>query len=52
MLRDLTAEKLADAINTALNNSDMKERAAALGEKIRAEDGVGRAVEFINRVTG
>jgi sterol 3beta-glucosyltransferase len=52
MLRDLTVEKLADAITTTLNNSDMKHRAAALGEKIRTEDGVGRAVEFISRVPG
>ena len=48
-LNKLTAEKLAAAINTAVNDSAMRARAAALGEKIRAEDGVARAVEIIER---
>lgn len=48
-VKSLTAEKLAEAINTALNDSAMRARAAALGEKIRAENGVARAVEIIER---
>jgi UDP:flavonoid glycosyltransferase YjiC (YdhE family) len=45
----LTAEKLAHAIHTAINDSAMRTRAAALGEKIRAEDGIARAVEVLER---
>lgn len=49
-MKQLTAEKLAPAIHTALNDSAMRVRAAALGEKIRAEkDGVATAVEVIER---
>jgi sterol 3beta-glucosyltransferase len=45
--KQLTAETLATAIQTAVSDARMVERAAALGEKIRAEDGVARAVEII-----
>jgi sterol 3beta-glucosyltransferase len=45
----LTAEKLAQAIEAAVNDAALRGRAAALGEKIRAEDGVGAAVEIIER---
>ncbi len=48
-IKRLTAEKLAGAIHTAVNDSAMRARAAALGEKIRAENGVARAVEVIER---
>jgi len=48
-IKKLTAEKLAEAINTAINDSDLRARAAALGEKIRAENGIARAVEVIER---
>lgn len=47
--RQLTAEKLAEAIQAAVHDSALRERAAALGEKIRAEDGIARAVEIIER---
>jgi sterol 3beta-glucosyltransferase len=43
----LTAERLAQAINTAVNDSVLRARAAAFGERIRAENGVVRAVEVI-----
>jgi len=43
----LTAEKLAAAINTAVQDADIRRRAAALGEKIRAEDGVANAVQVV-----
>jgi UDP:flavonoid glycosyltransferase YjiC (YdhE family) len=48
-LKSLTAEKLAQAIQTAVTDQALRARAAALGEKIRAEDGVARAVEIIER---
>ena len=44
----LTAERLAYAIKIAATDSDMRERVAALGATIRAEDGVGRAVAHIS----
>ncbi len=43
----LTADGLAEAIMTAVHDETMIRRAAELGEKIRAEDGVARAVEII-----
>jgi sterol 3beta-glucosyltransferase len=43
----LTAEKLADAIHSALTEPRLRTRAASLGETIRVEDGVGRAVAVI-----
>lgn len=45
--KKLTAEQLAAAIQTAVTDSGLRARAAALGEKIRAEDGVARAIEII-----
>lgn len=47
--KQLTPEKLAEAIQVAVTDNGLRARAAALGEKIRAEDGVGRAVEIIER---
>lgn len=47
--KSLTAEKLANAIHLAVNDSALRARAAALGEKIRAEKGIARAVEVIER---
>ena len=44
----LTAEQLGQAVRTAVSDTAMQARAAALGAKIRAEDGVGCAVEIIN----
>jgi sterol 3beta-glucosyltransferase len=46
--RKLTAERLAAAIRSAVADGEMRQRAASLGEAIRAEDGVGRAVAMIN----
>jgi sterol 3beta-glucosyltransferase len=43
----LTVDGLAAAIRTAVRDQTMIRRAAELGEKIRAEDGVARAVEII-----
>lgn len=44
----LTVERLAGAIQRAVTDENLRRRAASLGGTIRAEDGVGRAVEFIN----
>jgi sterol 3beta-glucosyltransferase len=43
----LTAEKLARAIDRAVNDEAMRARAAALGARIGAEDGVGAAIKLI-----
>jgi UDP:flavonoid glycosyltransferase YjiC (YdhE family) len=45
--RRLSVERLAAAMRTVLNDAAMQQRAAELGGKIRAENGVGRAVELI-----
>ena len=45
--RKLTAERLARAIREAVTDDAMQQRAAALGARIRAEDGTARAVEVI-----
>jgi sterol 3beta-glucosyltransferase len=47
--KGLTAEKLAEAIHIAVTDSALRARAAVLGESIRAENGVARAVEVIER---
>ena len=43
----LKTENLTQAIAHALNDHDMRRKAAELGEKLQKEDGVGRAVNFI-----
>jgi UDP:flavonoid glycosyltransferase YjiC (YdhE family) len=48
----LTLGALAQAIDTAANDQAMRARAAALGAKIRAEDGIGMAVGIIERHAG
>jgi sterol 3beta-glucosyltransferase len=50
--RNLTAGKLASAIRQAVTDAGMRHRAAALGEKLRAEDGAGEAVALIERLAG
>ncbi|MGB7417233.1 MAG: hypothetical protein WA902_23765 [Thermosynechococcaceae cyanobacterium] len=45
----MTVDQLATAILKAINDSEMRDRAAALGEKIRSENGVARAVNIIER---
>ena len=45
--RKLTSARLAAAITTATTDQNMQARAAALGERIRAEDGVARTIEII-----
>ena len=43
----LTAAKLARGIEIAVTDSGIRQRASALGAKIRAEDGIGTAVRLI-----
>lgn len=47
--KTLTAEQLAAAIRQAVTDNEMRARAAALGERIRAEDGIGAAIAVIDR---
>lgn len=46
--KQLTAKRLAHAIHEAVHNTEMRARAATLGEQIRKEDGVTRTVELFN----
>ena len=45
----LTAHKLAAAIDTAVSSQPMRHKAAELGNRIRAEDGIGQAVKIIEQ---
>jgi sterol 3beta-glucosyltransferase len=45
--KKLSVERLVEAITAAIGDADMRRRAAALGRRIRAENGVQRAVELI-----
>ena len=44
---ELTAERLAAAIDVAVSDGEMRSRAQALGQKIQAEDGLGAAVDLL-----
>jgi len=48
--RSLNPDALAAAIETALSDESMRERAAAIGAAVRAEDGLKRAVAAIERI--
>lgn len=45
----LSASALAQAIHSTVNNPALRGNASALGEKVRAEEGVGWAVSFLER---
>lgn len=45
----VTAEKIAEQIRHVLETPEMKVRAEKLGDALRQENGVGRAVEFIEK---
>ncbi|MCA0455376.1 MAG: glycosyltransferase [Chloroflexi bacterium] len=47
--KKLTLEKLTAAINEAISDTSMRQRAADLGQAIRAENGVGKAVSLIRQ---
>jgi sterol 3beta-glucosyltransferase len=50
--KKLTAEKLAAAIDQAVHDHAMAQRAKELGRMIRAEDGPGAAVRLVEQFTG
>jgi UDP:flavonoid glycosyltransferase YjiC (YdhE family) len=45
--RKLTAERLAQAIEFAISDKQMRQRAAELGKKIQAENGIDKAIKII-----
>ena len=45
--RTLTVDRLATAIHAAVSDPAMRARAAALGRRIQAEDGVSPAVQAV-----
>lgn len=49
--KKLTAAGLAAAIDQMVNDGTMREKAAVLEEKIRAEDGIANALAFIEQLT-
>jgi len=48
--KTLTSENLAQALQEAVTNEPMRQRASNLGSRIRAEDGVASAVETIQHI--
>lgn len=50
--RKLAASDLAQTIREAVTDTKMQQRAAGLGAKIRAEDGLGNALAFIEEYIG
>jgi sterol 3beta-glucosyltransferase len=46
----LTVDRLAQAIQEVVTNTSMRQRAAELGLKIRAEDGIANAVDLIQKI--
>lgn len=48
--RKLTVERLAQAIQKAVTDQAMRQRAAHLGSKIQAEDGIARAVAIVQQI--
>jgi len=49
-LKKLSVEKLASAIQQTVTDAVMRQRAASLGEKIRAENGVASAIAAIEQI--
>jgi sterol 3beta-glucosyltransferase len=47
--KHLTAKRLAEALTAATQDSGIRERAMAMGQRFRSEDGVARAVEALER---
>jgi sterol 3beta-glucosyltransferase len=47
--RELTAQRLADALGLATRDDGIRSRAAALSAQVRAEDGLARAVRALQR---
>jgi UDP:flavonoid glycosyltransferase YjiC (YdhE family) len=47
--RHLTVDRLAEAIRLATSDLTMAEKAARLGERIRAENGIANAVAIVEQ---
>jgi UDP:flavonoid glycosyltransferase YjiC (YdhE family) len=50
--KDLTADRLAEAIRISVTDAGMRQRANSSGAAIRAENGIGSAVEIIKQYFG
>ena len=48
--KQLTAERLANAIREVVTNEDMRQRAAKLGKQIQTENGIESAVKIFNEL--
>jgi sterol 3beta-glucosyltransferase len=48
--KQLTVDRLAQAIQIAVTDRSMRQRAAELGAEIQAEDGVDNAVTIVNKI--
>ena len=48
--KQLTAEKLANAVREVITNQEMRQRAEKLGRQIQAENGIKSAVEIFNQL--
>jgi len=48
--KQLTVERLAQAVQRAVTDQAMRQRAANLGAKIQAEDGIARAVAVVQQI--
>ena len=48
--KSLTAEKLSDALGSALNDPAMRRKAMEMGAHVRAENGLAKAADIIERV--
>jgi sterol 3beta-glucosyltransferase len=47
--KQLSGKRLAEAISEAVSNTGMRQRAHALGQNIRAEDGIAASVAIVER---
>jgi sterol 3beta-glucosyltransferase len=50
--RRLSGDRLADALTRLTHDTALRDNAQALGARIKDEDGVGRAVTWIESVLG
>ena len=50
--KKLSAQRLAAAIQLAVNDPGIRQRARSIGESIRAEDGTGNAVKIVETYFG
>ncbi|HRQ38725.1 MAG TPA: glycosyltransferase [Chloroflexota bacterium] len=48
--KKLTADNLAAALTSLVNDPSIQQKAASLGQKLRAEDGIGAAVTIVEKV--